>query len=291
VIDGLEPLIAHYDQEGARRFSRWDAALFRALVEGPGGALLPRLVDQPGGEAVFEAFVRLVVEAIGCGYVGPDSVAPAGSGRRARKNLIELFFLDLIPARLGGGSAEAQIAVLARAWNLGEGLLGEPSWMNRAVAGAMASLDSLADLDRKLVRVLEAALVVRAPSTLAGPFTTRTLDTKEFDNAFLPGRMHFSAPALLCVHDRKRADVQAGILLAPRGSATLLPPGPCLGTPEKKDEGGLPTITLVQGGLRIGDARVPLPMFKRGHSSAASRAGLIAVSALDSQRLWVVESP
>jgi hypothetical protein len=291
VIEGLEPLVNHYEQEGARRFSRWDGALFRTLVEGPGQTLCGRLAEQPGSEAVFEAFVRLLVEAIGCGYVGPDSLAPPGAGRRAPRNLIELFFLDLIPARLGGGSAESQVAVLARAWNLGEGLLGEPAWMNRAVAGAMASLDSLADLDRKLVRVLEAALVVRAPSTLAGPFTTRTVDTKEFDNAFLPGRMHFSAPALLCVHDRKRSDIQAGILLAPRGAATLLPPGPCLGAPENKDEGGLPTITLVQGGLRIGDARLPLPMFKRGHASAASRAGLIAVSALDSQRLWIVESP
>jgi hypothetical protein len=155
----------------------------------------------------------------------------------------------------------------------------------------MASVDSLADLDKKLVRLLEAALVVRAPSKLEGPFTLRSIDTKGFDNAFLPGRMHFSAPALLCVHDRKRPDVQAAILLAPRGSATLLAPGPCLGTPDEKDDGRLPTITLVPGGLRIGDARVPLPMFKRGHSSAASRAGLVAVSALDSQRLWVVESP
>jgi hypothetical protein len=55
VIAELEPLVAHYDQEGARRFSRWDGALFRALVEGPGQILCARIAEEPGGEAVFEA--------------------------------------------------------------------------------------------------------------------------------------------------------------------------------------------------------------------------------------------
>jgi hypothetical protein len=41
----------------------------------------------------------------------------------------------------------------------------------------------------------------------------------------------------------------------------------------------------------VGDAKVPLTFFHRGHSAAASRAGYLVASALDSQRLWVVESP
>lgn len=195
-----------------------------------------------------------------------------------------------IPALLPKTPPGEQVALLAKTWNLAEGLLGEPAWVNRAVAGALANADSLLDLDRRILRVLEAALLPRARASLAGPFSVRSVDTRAIDHAFLPGAMHFSAPALLCVHDRKRKGVHAGLLLGPKGAASLLGPCPCLGRPEK-EPADLPTITLIPGGLRVGDAKIPLTYFHRGHSAAASRAGYLVASALDSQRLWVVESP
>jgi hypothetical protein len=130
----------------------------------------------------------------------------------------------------------------------------------------------------------------RVRAKLAGPFAVRSVDTREVDHAFLPGAMHFSAPAMLCVHDRKRPGVHAGVLLGAHGAVTLLGPSPCLGRPEREDA-DLPTLTLFPGGLRVGDAKIPLTFFKRGHSAVASRAGYLVASALDSQRLWVVESP
>ena len=288
MIEELLAAVDHYEREGARRFSRWDGALYRAFVEGPADRLLTALRDSSNVGVVFEAYLRLVVEAIGCGYV--DAASLEQGDAKPAKNLVALLLVDRIPALLPRAVAGDRVAQLAKAWNLAEGLSGEPAWLNRAVAAALAGIDSLTDLDRRLVRVLDAAIAPRARASLAGPFAVRTVDTREVDHAFLPGAMHFSAPALLCVHDRKRKGVHAGLLLGPKGVSGLLGPGPCLGRPER-EETDLPTVTLIPGGLRIGDAKLPLSYFPRGHSAAASRAGYIVVSALDSQRLWVVESP
>jgi hypothetical protein len=313
VIEELEAAIDHYEREGARRFARWDSPLYRAFVDGPAARLLAASAggavsaasaegavsaasaggaagNTSGGSpvALFEAYLRLVVEAIGCGYL--DAACLEKDDARPPKSLMTLLLAHHIPALLPRAPAGERVLLLAKAWNLAEGLLGEPGWLNRAVAAALVSIDSLADLDRRVIRVLEAAVVPRVRASLTGPFAVRAVDTREVDHAFLPGAMHFSAPALLCIHDRKRGGVHAGLLLGSRGAFSLLGPGPCLGRPEKEDP-DLPTVTLIPGGVRVGDANVPLSFFSRGHSAAASRAGYLVASALDSQRLWVVESP
>ncbi len=288
MIEELEAAIDHFESEGARRFARWDAPLYRAFIEGPGARLLGAIRDTEGAVSVFEAYLRLLVEAVGYGYI--DAACLDKNEARSPRSLMALALTTHIPALLPKAPPREQMALLAKTWNLAEGLLGEPAWVNRAVAGALANADSLADFDKRIVRVLEAALLPRARASLAGPFSVRSVDTREVDHAFLPGAMHFSAPALLCVHDRKRKGVHAGLLLGPKGAASLLGPCPCLGRPEKEPS-DLPTITLIPGGLRVGDAKIPLTFFHRGHSAAASRAGYLVASALDSQRLWVVESP
>lgn len=289
----MEELLAavdHFEKEGERRFSRWDGALFRAFVEGPADRLLSAISGGDTGSVarVFEAYLRLVVEAIGCGYVDASSLDP--KAQEAPSNLMAVLLARLAPALLPKARPSDRVVLLARSWNLAEGLFGEPPWKNRAVAAALSGVDSLSDLDRRLLRVLEAATAPKTRAALAGPFAVRTIDMREVDHAFLPGAMHFSAPSLLCVHDRKRKGVHAGVLLGPRGASTLLGPGPCLGRPER-EEADLPTITLIPGGVRVGDAKLPLSLYSRGHMATASRAGYLAANALDSQRLWIAESP
>lgn len=287
-IEELEAAVDHFESEGARRFARWDAPLYRAFVDGPGARLLSAIRDADSAAAVFEAYLRLLVEAVGYGYI--DGSCLDKTEARSPKSLMALILTTHVPALLPRAPSGDQVALLAKTWNLAEGLLGEPAWVNRAVAGALASANALTDFDRRIIRVLEAAILPRARASLAGPFSVRAVDTREVDHAFLPGAMHFSAPALLCIHDRKRNGVHAGLLLGPKGATSLLGPCPCLGRPEK-EPADLPTVTLIPGGLRVGDAKIPLSFFHRGHSAAASRAGYLVASALDSQRLWVVESP
>lgn len=292
----LEALTTHHLREGERRFSRWDGPLFEAIVDGPGKRLAGGLDASEASLRVFEAWIGLVVEAIGLGYVR-SGVVGEGDAPRARRpeNLVELLFVDLLPSNLPTVALDARMGLLAKAWNLGEGLFGEPPWLNLCVASAMAAPSAagpgaLVDLEGKLLRILDAALAPRARSTWNGPFTVRTIDLREVESAFLPGRVHFGAPTLVCVHDRKRTDLSAGVLLGARGAPNLAFRSPCLADKAPEDP-GLPTVTLGQGGLYVRDTKVPLPLWKRGHSVAASRAGLVVATALDSQRLWLVESP
>lgn len=284
------PIVLHFEREGERRFSRWDKELFFDVLRGPGERLALSLRGSAKAELLFESWLLLVTEAIGLGYLRPGFLPSQGASGRAAESLLELLLLDLIPEKINTIGVDARVALLAKAWNLGEGLFGEPPWLNACTAAAMASVRSLVDLEGRLLVLLDTALAPRARSTFSGPFAVRTMDLREVDAAFLPGRMHFGAPSLVCIHDRKRPSVSAGVLLGSKGAPSSAFRAPCLAE-KSMEEPGLPTVTLGQGVLLVRDSRVPLPMFKRGHAAIASRAGLVVVSAMDSQRIWVVESP
>jgi hypothetical protein len=278
--------------DGARRFARWDAALYRDLCGGPGARLWKRLKGKPGGPAVLEAYLGLAVEAIGLGYIdrsGFDAASGKDSPTSQAPNLIALFWVLKIPRKLAQGSPEAQIASLTRLWNVGEGLLREPPWLNRYVTGALHAIDALDEIEARLTEALEPALTVGAPSSFGGPFAVTTIDASKLDELFLPGDMHLAAPAVLCVHDRKREGVHAGVFLRPQGASGFLSLTPCLG--QAPAEEGLPEVALQENRVRIGGSRVALPLLARGHRAVIARAGFCVASAIDSQRLWIVESP
>jgi hypothetical protein len=286
----LETIVEHHEREGERRFSRWDRDSFRAIVFGPGQRLAGSIDGSPDAAPIFLGWLKLVVEAVGLGYVRPGIVTSADKLAFSPENLLELLLLDLLPGKLGACPPQGRVALLAKAWNLGEGLLAEPPWLNLVVASAMANVGSLLDMEGRLLRILDTALAPRAKSMFQGPYAVRTLDLRDVDGAFLPGRMHFAEPALVCIHDRKRPELVAGVLLGARNAPSLAFRSPCLAQKTPIDP-NLPTVSLTQGGLSVGDARVPLPLWTRGHFVVASRAGLIVACALDSQRIWIAETP
>lgn len=286
----LETIVEHHEREGERRFSRWDQATFRAIVFGPGKRLAGSIDGASDAAPVFLGWLKLVMEGVGLGYLRPGLVVSEDKLAFAPENLIELLLLDLLPGKLASLPPQGRVALLAKAWNLGEGLLAEPPWLNLVVASAMANVGSLLDMEGRLLRILETALAPRAKSAFQGPYTVRTLEMRDVDGAFLPGRMHFVEPALICIHDRKRPDVVAGVLLGARNAPSLAFRSPCLAG-KTVAEPSLPTVSLTQAGLCVGDARIPLPLWTRGHFVVASRAGLVVANALDSQRIWIAETP
>lgn len=286
----LETIVEHHEREGKRRFSRWDQDSFRAIVFGPGKRLAEAIDGSPDAAPLFLGWLKLVEEAVGLGYVRSGLIAADDKLAFAPENLLELLLTALIPNKIGVCPPQGRVALLAKAWNLGEGLLAEPPWLNLVVASAMANVTSLLDMEGRLLRILDTALAPRAKSAFTGPYGVKTLDLKDVDGAFLPGRMHFAEPALVCIHDRKRPDLVAGVLLGAKQAPSLAFRSPCLAEKTKPDA-NLPTVSLTQAGICIGDARVPLPLWTRGHSVAVSRAGLIVASALDSQRIWIAETP
>ena len=98
----------------------------------------------------FLAWLKLVAEAVGLGYVRSGIVVSEDKLTFAPENLLELLLLDLLPSKVAACPPNTRMALLAKAWNLGEGLLAEAPWLNVVVASAMANVTSLVDMEGRL---------------------------------------------------------------------------------------------------------------------------------------------
>src|SRR5262249_31955367 len=108
-------------EEGPRRFSNWDAPLFDAYCR----MFLPTVFASlpPEESGAFAGLMAMVQQGIGEGLLrGDPADRPA--------NFLEFCIRDWLPCALAELPAEKQMPLLASVWNLGEGLLREPDWVN-----------------------------------------------------------------------------------------------------------------------------------------------------------------
>ncbi|HEX3758136.1 MAG TPA: hypothetical protein VHW23_05500 [Kofleriaceae bacterium] len=281
-LEIVERVAAEMAVAGRRTSSRFDAARFHALATGCGGELWQRIAGDPHAVAVLRSYLRLLAEAVGMGCLVPD----AGG---AMRDLLSDLLATHVPARLTELPVEHRAACLAMLWNLGEGLLQEPAWLNRfAMAFAGDARDLLA-LPAHLERLLEPVLAPRPPSQWAGPCTLAVLDPRSLADGFLPGDMHLAAPAVVCVHDRRRAGAQLGVLLEHGGRSRFLGATPCLG--REVHEGARPAVTFAANHLAVAGHQVALGWLRAPLEKLVTATGFVVASTVDSQRLWVVDTP
>jgi len=279
-----EQLTAAVAQDGIRRHARWDAALFAEVARGPGQAVWQAVQGGPQAEPVFAAYLRLVQEALGAGYLRRS----AEDAKPRWPNFLTFCLVHLIPQTLAQVPEPARLPTLAQIWNLGEGLLREPAWVDRYVTACAGKLDELSQVEDFLIRTLEPALAPTKPACWEGPFALTVLDARSLDDDFLPGDMHLSAPAVVCLHDRRRADVHLAVFLHHDGQSRFLGVAPCLGQYPQQAE--LPAVKILEHRLHIGAHQVELPFLDSCREHVLAEPGFALVSAVDSQRLWVVES-
>ena len=273
----LDALTADALARAAAQTARFNAAAFTELAASRGAALWHTTRD----EALLRSYLGLLAELVAMGC------APRSAG--AHDSLLSLVIVDLAPSRLGALPPPARPHALALAWNLGEGLLREPAWMNRYAAARCAQLTELPSLASQLAAVLDPVLAPRPPSRWAGPLTAATVDPRPAHDGFLPGAMHLAAPAVVCVHDRRRAGDHVGLFLDRDGKSHLLGATPCLG--ENLYEGALPAVTLSGDTLTVGSLSTRAPFLRALQQTLATSTGFVVASAVDSQRLWVFDSP
>jgi hypothetical protein len=192
----LADFVAQLEADAARRFVRWDAALWRTVVEGPARALAGSLRAARAPEAhaqrVLEAYLRLACEGIGLGYLFPPRVG---------ENVFTFAWLTLLPRALPALPPGGQLQALAHCWNLGENLEHAPVWLRRVFLRVLAREDGLGDLPALVARVSQQA--VGTPGAKLGPKPRIVwVDLGAEERSFLPGTLHFVAPAVLCIHDR-----------------------------------------------------------------------------------------
>ncbi len=269
--------------EGRRAFARWDAALFDAITAGPAAELARRLGTQSDADAAFGGYLRLVQQGIGSGLV--KRAAPGASGW---SNFLERLVVEVVPDRLADVAPERRLRALADAWNLGEGLLREPQWVDRYVNARVRATPRLEALDELLVRTLTPVLTPAPPAAWTGALRVAVLDLRAAHDDFLPGRMRLAAPTVLCVEDRHRPALQIGVYLR-RGQQSE-PLGVLSGLGEYEEGGKLPGVQFDDGRVRVGTKAVEVPTLRRCQGYTVARAGFVTACAVDSQKLWVIES-
>ena len=195
----MADLVAEIEDGARRRFVRWDAALWRRVLDGPARALAAALASAgtKDGDAqqLLESYLRLAGEGIGLGYLFPPEV---GDG------FLNHAFFRLLPEGLAALAPARRPRALADCWNLGENLERAPAWWRRMfvrLAADGASLGALASLVERAERE-----AFQPPSERLGKGTAHCLvDLGAEDRLFLPGALHFEAPTVVCVHDRDPA--------------------------------------------------------------------------------------
>lgn len=274
--------ITQLQDEGARRFCRWDPRVFDAVVAGPAQILAGRLGDQNDAAAVLAGYLHLVQQAVGEGLLTQAAAGPAGWS-----NFLERLLIEGVPAQLPEMPAARRLALLADTWNLGEGLLREPAWVDRYVNACAKALPRLDKLEAFLVRTLKPVLLPTTPSTWTGAFRATVVDLRPIHDDFLPGPLGLVAPRVVQVEDRRKKDRHAAVLLQSGQKSELL--GVLSGLVEYREAGEVPRVEFGDGRAQIGSSRVELPSLRRCHAFAVARCGFIAACAVDSQRLWVIE--
>ena len=278
----LSPLIERFAQEGASRFANWKASLFQEI----GQTAAPRVWqslehgDSERRQAVLTAYLHLLCEGIGNGYL-------ATGWQNAAGNLMELCLRDWLPAQLAALPHEQHLPMLASTWNLLEGLLREPPWVNVYVMARAGELDKEASLESFLMRVLKPLFEPASPAQWNGPFQVSLLSTRPGDDEFLPGDMRLVAPTILAVKDRRRA-VHLGFILRKQGQSEL---AGAFGETAPFVEEASPILPHWQAdALMLGAERIHVPLIQEPFRWLQVRAGFVVASAVNSQKLWIVES-
>jgi hypothetical protein len=188
--------IAALTDEARRRYARWDQTLWERLLDGPARRLAAALrvagTPDAASQELLAGYLRLAAEGIGRGYLFPPEV---GQG------FMNEAFFHVIPEGLAALPEPQRGQALAECWNLAENLEHAPAWWRRMflrLLGDGASLGSLHDL----VERVEREALGEPPRRLGERPRLTWLDLAAEDRRFLPGKLHFVAPTVLCVHDR-----------------------------------------------------------------------------------------
>jgi hypothetical protein len=283
VTDALRSAVAEFSRDGARRFAGWDPAVFHNLLKEPVRALHEALGSEPSGEEVLSAYLQLLQEGVGTGLVRRAAAGPDGW-----TGFLERMLVERVPALLPAVTASRRVSMLVKLWNIGEGLSREPAWLDRYAAARCDGLDNLASVEGFLTRALDPVLAPAPAATWTGPFAVTVLDLRTVHDEFLPGEVKPAGPCVLGVADR-RTQQWAGVLLRPGGKSELLGITGRIG--EYADGRPLPPVAFGDGKATVAGREVPVPTLRRCHRFAAVAAGFVAAAAVDSQRLWILESP
>jgi hypothetical protein len=270
------PNIERLAQKGATQFSNWNPSLFRDYCQ----ALLPGPSKASTSQLVAAALAEMLCEGIGRGYLRTSL-----HGNPA--NLMEYCFQSWLMSRLAEVAPERQVRFLVDAWNLLEGVLREPVWVNAYVMARVRELHRETSLESFLGVVLKPLFEPATRANWTGPFRVTLLSLRACDEEVLPGDMNLVAPTVLAVKDRRR-ELTCGVVLRKQGQSE---PAGIFGDTSPFVEQPAMTSPSWQGEwVTFGKERIQLPFLGEPFRWLQVPAGFLVASAVNSQKLWIIES-
>ena len=291
-------LVREAEAAGRASLAQWSQKVFDQYCSDP----LASLCGEPAGQgdgnesevaaAVVRGYLALVVEGMGRGYVKASRHGRmrTPNDRPAPGTLMEVLLSRWAPAELAGLPPGERLPQLAAAWNLCEGVMQAPEWVH---AYLMTRLDDLGlqGLEQRMTDAL-APLMSSSQASWSGPFHTTVLNPALLDAEFLPGAIRPLTPQVIAVADR-RGDTVMGFALEKRAARQMLGPLTRIQPDEPLaagDAGGAPDVSLDGQQATINGTAIELPWINAPAEHCWTPSGFLIVTAVDSQRLWIVES-
>ena len=238
---------------------------------------------QANSHDLFASFLTLLETGVGSGMLTTLlEAAPA--------NFLEHCLRNWLPSELARLEPKQGPAMMARLWNLAEGLGREPGWVQAYILSRAGDFQPGTPPEEFLISVLRPLFVPAPTPTWQGPFRVTLLSMRAADDEFLPGDQYLAAPSVLVVADRKR-QVRLGVHLRIHGRSEILgtfgqtsPPIPqhgpeCRGYLEARGELLYRRRTLSR-----------CPFLHEPFRWTITTSGFIVASSRDSQKLWIVEA-
>jgi hypothetical protein len=289
-LNTFEQLVAEAATIGRQSHAGWNPELWTKAARGP----VQSFWQKCHGDAVAtENYLRLLVEAIGRGWltqtINPEPAAFFAAHCRWRC-LLEYWLNLTIPLEVAMLPAEPRMAAMVRLWNLGENIARDQAWIDPFLLKKhVAHPPGLTELERQLEAWLQPVLQPRGQSRWAPPFDLQIIDGRLIHPEFLPGIMRpgAAAAALVCVQDRRLDGVFGGIFWH-EPQCEMITHFRNFGVDAPAAEAV--QVEFAPGQATINGHVVVLPFLHRVHSHLICPHGALLVSAVDSQRLWVIRS-
>lgn len=281
----LEDLVDDYRKSGPKQFSHWSDESFESYVSGPFSNLQTYLEyrdNKNADEATPVNYLNLIYEGVGAGWLR------LFQRERPCSTFLEHCLGHLVPYRLGTVPQKKRGAVLQQIWNIGEGMAQEPQWLNHFAIARTDWAADLESLDRHLTEVLAPVLSPPPPAEWSGRFRLQVLNLRHHAEEFVPGRMYLASPAILCLEDRCDSEETLAILLQKSVQSEVL--GRVNRLPPHKEHAELPSIEATADAIVIAGRKVDAPLISSPRETLCIAGGFVAVTADDSQRLWLVEA-
>ena len=283
----LQKLVEAHCESGKKNYARWDDRLYQQICAGPATFLWDKTA---GDSAVAEGYLTAICEGIGRGYV-TQSADPKFHEFFVKhikwRSLLEYWLVLALPLGLPSLKPDLRVPFLGKFWNLGENILRDKAWVDPyLLKRSVESQLPILEIEKQLAEWMSPLLQAPTVSRWQPPFEVRVIDGRTIRDDFIPGEMHFSAPFVACVRDRRLQDSFGGIFLHELGGPVISHHND-LG--QHKSEP--PNVSVESDGssATINGHTVPLPHIGRVHSKLLFAGGIILLTAVDSQKIWLIQ--